>query len=82
MCLCMARSVLVSAIRRLGQRYVGCSVVRGFTFLVGFSSLSYVYCDVVAIRSCVLCSRQSILWQSSLSLEVQGFAQTQCLSPS
>ena len=66
----------------LDQRYVGCSDVRGFTLLVGFSSLYYVYCDVVAIRSCVFCSQQSILWQSSLSLEVQGFAQTKCLSPS
>ena len=51
-------------------------------FLSVFSSLSYVYCDVIAIRSCVLCSQQSILGQSSLSLKVQGFAQTQCLSPS
>ena len=26
-----------------------------FHFLVGFSSLSYVCCDVVAIRCCLLC---------------------------
>ena len=30
MCLCMARSVLVSTVRKLGQRYVGGSVARGF----------------------------------------------------
>ena len=51
----MARSVLVSTVRKLGQRYVGGSVARGFIFLVGFSSLSYVCCDVVAIRCCLLC---------------------------
>ena len=35
--------VLVSTVCRLCQRYVGCSVARGFIFLVGFSSLSYFY---------------------------------------
>ena len=33
---CMARSVLVSTVRRLGQRYVGGSVARGFIFLSVF----------------------------------------------
>ena len=67
---------------RLCQSYVGGSVARGFIFLVGFSSLPYFYCHVVTIRCCVLCSRQSVLCQSSLSLEVRGFTQTQYLSPS
>ena len=33
---CMARSVLVSTVRTLGQRLCGGSVARGFLFLVGF----------------------------------------------
>ena len=51
----MARSVLVSTARRLGERYVGGSVARGFIFLSVFSSLSCVCCDVVAFRCCLLC---------------------------
>ena len=50
----MARSVLVSTVRKLGLRYVAAPLLR-FSFLVGFSSLSYVCCDVVAIRCCLLC---------------------------
>ena len=46
---CMARSVLVSSGRKLGQRYVGGSVARVFIFLSVFRVLSYVCCDVVAI---------------------------------
>ena len=36
MCLCMARSVLGSTVRRLGQRYVGGSFAQGFFFWSGF----------------------------------------------
>ena len=53
---CMTRSVLVSTVRTLVQSLVCGSVARGFFFL-WFSCLSYVCCDVVAIRCCLLCFR-------------------------
>ena len=76
------RSTLASLAVVLG-RYEICWLLCCLRFHFSCRFFEFVlYCDVVAIRSCVLCSRQLILSQSSLSLEVQDLAQTQCLSPS
>ena len=53
-----------------------------YLFSWSVSCVSYVYCGVVVIRCYVFGFRQLVLWQSSFSLVVRGFAQTQCLSSS
>ena len=55
MCLC-ARPDLSGVYRsQAWSEMCGGSVAQGFHFLVGFSSLSYFCCDVVAIRCCLFC---------------------------
>ena len=53
---CMTRSVLVSTVRTLDQRLLVAPLLE-VSFSCWFSCLSYVCCDVVAIRCCLLCFR-------------------------
>ena len=53
-----------------------------YVFSWSVSCVCYVYCGVIVIRCYVFNFRQLVLWQSSFSLVIRGFAQTQCLSSS